>query len=116
MMEAEQYDPWLTGCLGYWCASAEGLRQERGVESDPKIALYRDSDGEPVLDGYKGPITQAAGTVAAEYILVQMFASVASGQATPEAAAKEAERRTKPLLPLDLSGLRRPQRLRRRRR
>jgi multiple sugar transport system substrate-binding protein len=45
--------------------------------------------------GYKGPITQAAGTVTAEYVLVQMFASVASGQATPEAAAKEAERRTK---------------------
>ena len=45
--------------------------------------------------GYKGPITQASGTVAAEYILVQMYASVASGQATPEAAAREAERRAR---------------------
>ena len=38
---------------------------------------------------------QASGTVAAEYILVQMYASVASGQATPEAAAREAERRAR---------------------
>ena len=45
--------------------------------------------------GYKGPISQAAGTVTAEYILVQMFASVASGQATPEDAATEAERRAR---------------------
>ena len=45
--------------------------------------------------GYKGPITQAAGTVAAEYILVQMCAAVAAGQATPADAAKEAERRAR---------------------
>ena len=45
--------------------------------------------------GYKGPITHAAGSVAAEYIMVQMCASVASGQATPEEAAKEADRRTR---------------------
>ena len=46
-------------------------------------------------DGYKGPVTQAAGTINAEYVLVQMCASVASGQATPEEAAREAERRAR---------------------
>ena len=46
-------------------------------------------------DGYKGPISQASGAVNADYVLVNMFASVATGDATPEAAAAEAERRAK---------------------
>ena len=29
MMEAPQYDPWLTACLGYWSAAAQGLCPER---------------------------------------------------------------------------------------
>ena len=64
-------------------------------DSDPKIEVYRDGMNNEFWRGYKGPITQASGTVAAEYILVQMYASVASGQATPEAAAREAERRAR---------------------
>lgn len=95
MMEAEQYDPWLTGCLGYWSHPLKAYDKSKVWDSDPKIALYRETMNNKYWSGYKGPITQAAGTVAAEYILVQMFASVASGQATPADAAKEAERRTR---------------------
>ena len=95
MMEAEQYDPWLTGCLGYWSHPLKAYDKSKVWESDPKIALYRETMNNQFWSGYKGPITQAAGTVTAEYILVQMFASVASGQATPADAAKEAERRTR---------------------
>lgn len=95
MMEAEQYDPWLSGCLGYWSHPLKAYDKSKVWDSDPKIALYRETMNNQFWSGYKGPITQAAGTVTAEYVLVQMFALVASGQATPEAAAKEAERRTK---------------------
>jgi multiple sugar transport system substrate-binding protein len=95
MMEAEQYDPWLTGCLGYWSHPLKAYDKSKVWESDPKIAIYRNTMDNRYWTGYKGPITQAAGTVQAEYIMVQMFASVASGQASPEDAAKEAERRTK---------------------
>ena len=45
--------------------------------------------------GYKGPISTATGAVNADYVLVQMCASVATDAATPEAAAAEAERRCK---------------------
>ena len=95
MMEAEQYDPWLTGCLGYWSHPLKAYDKSKVWESDPKISIYRETMNNRFWSGYKGPITQAAGTVTAEYILVQMFASVASGQATPADAAKEAERRTR---------------------
>ncbi len=95
MMEAEQYDRWLTGCLGYWSHPLNAYSRSAVWDSDPKLAVYRTGMNNPFWTGYKGPITQAAGTVAAEYVVVQMCASVASGQATPEAAAREAERRTR---------------------
>jgi multiple sugar transport system substrate-binding protein len=95
LMEAEQYDRWLTGCLGYWSHPLKAYGESAVWNSDPKIKVFRDGMNNPYWSGYKGPITQASGTVAAEYILVQMYASVASGQATPEAAAREAERRAR---------------------
>ena len=45
--------------------------------------------------GYKGPISEASGAVVADYVMVQMVSSVCAGQATPEEAAAEAERRAK---------------------
>jgi multiple sugar transport system substrate-binding protein len=95
LLEAEQYDRWLTGCLGYWSHPLKAYNASAVWDSDPKLAVYRGGMSNEFWRGYKGPITQASGTVAAEYILVQMYASVASGQATPEAAAREAERRAR---------------------
>ena len=95
MMEAEQYDPWLTGCLGYWSHPLEAYDKSAVWESDPKLAVYRNGTENQFWTGYKGPITQAAGAVAAEYVMVQMCASVASGQATPRRRPSEAERRAR---------------------
>jgi multiple sugar transport system substrate-binding protein len=95
MMEEEQYDRWLTGCLGYWSHPLDAYGRSAVWDSDPKLRVLRDGMGFRFWDGYKGPITQASGSVTAEYILVQMCAAVASGQATPEAAAREAERRAR---------------------
>ncbi len=95
MMEAEQYDPWLSGCLGYWSHPLKAYDSSKVWDSDPQLTLFRQSMDARYWSGFRGPITQAAGAVAAEYVLVQMCASVASGKATPEEAAKEAERRTR---------------------
>jgi multiple sugar transport system substrate-binding protein len=95
MMESEQYDPWLTGSLGYWSQPLEAYKQSAVWTSDPKLKLFRDAMNNRYWNGYKGPITQASGAVTADYVLVQMCSSVASGQATPEAAAREAERRAR---------------------
>jgi len=95
MMESEQYDRWLTGSLGYWSQPLEAYKQSAVWTSDPKLKLFRDAMNNRYWNGYKGPITQASGAVTADYVLVQMCSSVASGQATPEAAAREAERRAR---------------------
>ena len=42
MMESEQYDPWLTGCLGYWSQPLKAYAKSAVWESDPKLALYRE--------------------------------------------------------------------------
>jgi multiple sugar transport system substrate-binding protein len=95
MLEAEQYDPWLTGCIGYWSQPLEAYRQSAVWTSDRKLELFRDAMNHRYWSGYRGPISHASGAVSADYVLAQMCASVASGQATPQAAAREAERRAR---------------------
>jgi len=95
MMDQDQYDKWLTGCFGYWAQPLKAYAKSKVWESDPKITLYRDTMENALWYGYKGPITEATGAVNAEYVMVQMVASACSGQATPEDAAAEAERRAK---------------------
>lgn len=95
MMEREQYDPWLQKCLGYWAHPLNAYDKSAVWESDPKITGFRDSMNNRYWNGWKGPINQAAASATAEYVMVQMCAAVASGQSTPEAAAREAERRAK---------------------
>ncbi len=95
MMEQEQYEKWLTGCLGYWAQPLRAYAEADVWKSDPKLLAYRDTCDTPFYNGYKGPISQASGAATADYVNVQMFAAVASGQATPEDAVKEAERRAK---------------------
>ncbi len=95
MMEAPQYDPWLTGCLGYWCQPLKAYAASEVWTSDPKIAVYRDALSTAYYDGYKGPITAAAGAVLDNWVLVDMFAKAVTGAATPDAALQDAVRAAK---------------------
>jgi multiple sugar transport system substrate-binding protein len=95
MMEVEQYEPWLSGCLGYWSQPLKAYDEAAIWSSDPKLLAYRDTCSNEFWNGYKGPVNAASGAVNAEYVNVHMFASVASGQATPEEAVAEAERRAR---------------------
>ena len=64
-------------------------------QSDPKITLYRDTMKDALWFAYKGPISEAPAAVVADYVMVDMVSSAATGAATPEDAAAEAERRAK---------------------
>ncbi len=93
LMETEQYDPWLQANLGYWAQPLGAFAQSAVWKSDPKVEIFRDTMKSNYWIGYKGPITEGSAAANADYVMVQMCASVASGQATPQAAAREAERR-----------------------
>jgi multiple sugar transport system substrate-binding protein len=90
MMEADQYGPWLAGCLGYWAQPLRAYSKMAFWTADPKLEPYSRALDTTYYDGYKGPISPASSAVAANYTLVDMFASVVTGAATPEAAAKQA--------------------------
>src|SRR6478609_7820784 len=95
MLEREQYEPWLNANSGYWSQPLAAYADAAVWSSDPKVAIFKDTMKSNYYAGYKGPISTATGAVRADYVTVQMFASVATGEATPEAAAAEAERRAK---------------------
>ncbi|HYZ20826.1 MAG TPA: ABC transporter substrate-binding protein [Rhodopila sp.] len=90
MMEADQYGPWLSNCIGYWSNSLKAYSKMKFWSEDPKLAPYAAGMDTPFYDGYKGPVTPASSAVTANYTVVDMFASVVTGNATPEAAAKRA--------------------------
>ncbi|MBB3900366.1 ABC transporter substrate-binding protein [Roseococcus suduntuyensis] len=93
LMESEQYDPWLQANLGYWSQPLNAYNTSAVWASDPKVSIFRDVMDTAFYNGYSGPITEGSAAANADYVMVQMCASVASGQATPQAAAREAERR-----------------------
>ncbi|MGY4318535.1 ABC-type glycerol-3-phosphate transport system substrate-binding protein [Bradyrhizobium sp. JR3.5] len=95
MLEKEQYEPWLNANSGYWSQPLAAYADAAVWSGDPKVAIFKDTMKSPYYNGYKGPISTATGAVNADYVLVQMCASVATDAATPEAAAAEAEQRAK---------------------
>jgi len=95
MLEKDQYEPWLNANSGYWSQPLAAYADAAVWSQDPKVKLFKDTMNSTYYDGYRGPISTATGAVSADYVLIQMCASVATGAATPEAAAAEAEQRCK---------------------
>jgi multiple sugar transport system substrate-binding protein len=92
MMEAEQYDPWLTGCLGYWSQPLKAYAQSAVWSSDPKLAVYATAMDTPFYEGYRGPISAATGAVGENWVVVDMFARVVTGTASPADSLRDAVR------------------------
>lgn len=99
MMEAPQYGPWLSKCLGYWSEPLKAYSKMAFWNEDPKIAPYKSGMDTPYYDGYKGPIGANSSALAANYIIVDMFAKAATGNATPAEAAAFAASQAKRYYP-----------------
>ena len=95
MMEAPQYDHWLTDSFGYWGQPLRAYEQSAVWTNDPKIAVYKDTMSASRWLAYPGAINDKSGAVVADYVVVDMVAAAATGSSTPEDAMKEAERRAK---------------------
>lgn len=95
MLESEQYDPWLNASIGYWGHPLKAYENSAVWTADPKHEAYKSVIADALWDGYKGDLGEESSAVLAEYIMVDMIASVCAGQVTPEEAATEAARRAK---------------------
>jgi multiple sugar transport system substrate-binding protein len=93
MWEREQYEPWQQASIGYVTQPLRAYESNPIWTSDPKHTPYRDCMKNMLWNGYSGPLGYASAAVMADYIVVNMFAEVASGQQTAKDAAARAERR-----------------------
>ncbi len=93
LLEEAQYDAWLQANVGYWSQPLEAYSDSATWQGDPKMSIFKNTMRSNFWIGYKGPITAGSAAANADYVMVQMCAAVASGEATPEQAAAEAERR-----------------------
>jgi multiple sugar transport system substrate-binding protein len=95
LMEEEQYAPYLEACIGYWNHPLKTYDSHPIWTADPKHEPFKHVLADALWDSYEGSISEAGSAVLADFVIVQMVASVAAGQLTPEESAEEGERRAK---------------------
>lgn len=93
MFEADQMNNWIQGSSAYCCQTLKSFASNPVWTSDPVHAPYAKASDTLRPNGYAGPLGYASAAVMADYVLVDMFAEAATGQRTPEDAAKRAEQR-----------------------
>jgi multiple sugar transport system substrate-binding protein len=93
MMEADQMNAWLKGSSAYCCQPLKAFASNPIWTENPIHAPYARASETLRPNGYAGPLGYASAAVMADYVLVDMFASVVTGAATPDDAIAAAEKR-----------------------
>lgn len=94
MFEQPQMSEWITSSAGYCCQSLKAFADNPVWSADPNNAPYAKASETLRPNGYAGPLGYASTATMADYVLVDMFAKAVTGQATPQEAIEEAEKRT----------------------
>jgi multiple sugar transport system substrate-binding protein len=93
MWEGEQYLPWQQASLGFVSQPLRAYESNPIWTSDPKVTPYRDGTKVMLDNGYSGKLGYASAAVLADFVIVNMFASAASGEKTVQAAIDQAAKR-----------------------
>jgi multiple sugar transport system substrate-binding protein len=93
MLDKPQMDSWITASSAYCCPPLKGMIDNPVWTSDPVHAPYKRASETLRPNGYAGPLGYASAATMADYVMVDMVAEAATGQRTPEEAAKRAEQR-----------------------
>jgi multiple sugar transport system substrate-binding protein len=93
MLDKPQMDQWITASSAYCCPPLKGMIDNPVWEADPVHRPYKRASETLRPNGYAGPLGYASAATMADYVVVDMVAEAASGQRTPEEAAKRAETR-----------------------
>jgi len=93
MMEREQYEPWQRACIGYVSHTLKAYDANPVWTEDSQHMFYRDVVRRGRHAGYAGRLGKESAGVLADFIVVDMFAEVCTGQQTPKEAAQRAEKR-----------------------
>jgi len=94
-MEADQYNKWLQGSVGYMTHTLNAFDANPVWTEDPKRAVFRDATKRSLWAGYPGTIGEQAASALAEFIVVDMFANVCTERESVAGAIKLAERQAR---------------------
>jgi multiple sugar transport system substrate-binding protein len=93
MMEKEQYEPWQQASIGYFSQPLRAYEKSKVWTEDPKHTPYRDTMKNMLWTSYAGSLGYASAGTLADFIMVNMVASVCSGAKSSKDAAAEAQKR-----------------------
>jgi multiple sugar transport system substrate-binding protein len=93
MLDKPQMDAWIQGSSAYCCPPLKGMIDSPVWTADPVHTPYKRASETLRPNGYAGPLSYASAATMADYVMVDMVAEAASGQRSPEEAAKRAEQR-----------------------
>ena len=95
MWEREQYEPWQAASLGYISHPLKAYDDNAFWAANPVTAPFKGVVARMRPHGYSGSLGYSSAACLADWIVVDMFASVCTGQKSAKDAAAEAERRAK---------------------
>jgi multiple sugar transport system substrate-binding protein len=95
IMEREQYEPWQRASIGYISHTLRTYDANPVWTEDPQHTFYRDVVRGARHMGYAGRLGKESAAVLADFIVVDMFGEVCTGQQTPQEALRRAERRAR---------------------
>jgi multiple sugar transport system substrate-binding protein len=93
IMEKEQFEPWQTASIGYIAHTLRAYDSNPVWTSDPQHIYFRDVVRYMRHYGYAGKLGKASAAAMADFLVVDMFAEVCTGQQTPKEAMLRAEKR-----------------------
>ncbi|WP_029004082.1 ABC transporter substrate-binding protein [Azorhizobium doebereinerae] len=93
MFDAPQMNAWIQGSNAYCCQTLKAFASNPVWTSNPIHAPYAKASETLRPNGYAGPLGPQSAAAMADWIVVDMVAEAATGQRTPEEAARRAEQR-----------------------
>jgi len=94
-LEAENYDKWLIGSVAYITHPLNAYDKNPVWSSDPKLSVARDCAKRTLTAGGLGSVGEKAASALADFLVLDMFASVCTGRTTVKEAISVAERQAK---------------------
>jgi multiple sugar transport system substrate-binding protein len=94
-LEAENYDKWLIGSVGYLTHPLNAYDKNPVWTSDPKLTVCRDVAKRTLTAGGLGSVGEKAASALADFLVLDMFASVCTGRTTIKDAIAVAERQAR---------------------
>lgn len=94
-MEAENHNPWLESAVAYLTHSLNAYDANNVWKSDPKLTMAKDASRRTLTAGGLGSVGEKAASALADFLVMDMFAAVCTGRASPKEAIAIAERQAK---------------------